>query len=31
MYHKKDYKSFDVLGRVFSGTVKKGMDVRIMG
>lgn len=31
MYHQKDYKTFDVLGRVISGTLKKGQKVRIMG
>jgi U5 small nuclear ribonucleoprotein component len=31
MYHSKDYKSFYVLGRVLSGTIKKNDKLRIMG
>lgn len=31
MYHAKDYKSFYVLGRILSGTIKKGDRLRIMG
>lgn len=31
MYHQADYKSFDVLGRIISGTIKKGDQVKIMG
>ena len=31
MYHKSDYKSFDVLGRVISGSLKKKDRVRILG
>ncbi len=31
MYHSKDYKSFNVLGRVLSGTIKKNDNLRIMG
>ncbi len=26
-----NYKSFDVLGRVLSGTIKKGDQIKIMG
>ena len=29
MYHKSDYKTFDVLGRVISGTLKKKDKLRI--
>lgn len=31
MYHKSDYKTFDVLGRVLSGTIKKNDELRILG
>ena len=31
MYHTKDYKTFYVLGRILSGTIKKGDRLRIMG
>lgn len=31
LYHKYDYNTFDVLGRVLSGTVKKGQIVKILG
>lgn len=31
MYHQKDYKTFDVLGRIISGTLKKGQKVRVLG
>lgn len=31
MYHQSDYKTFDVLGRVLSGTIKKGDSVKILG
>ena len=31
LYHTKDYKSFYVLGRVISGTIKKNEKLRIMG
>lgn len=31
MYHKSDYKAFDVLGRILSGTLKKGDEIRILG
>jgi U5 small nuclear ribonucleoprotein component len=31
MYHKSDYKTFDVLGKVLSGTIRKGMKVKILG
>lgn len=31
MYHQKDYKSFDVLGRIISGTIKQGQKVRVLG
>lgn len=31
MYHKSDYKTFDVLGRVLSGTLKKNDKLRILG
>ena len=31
MYHKSDYKNFDVLGRVLSGTLKKNDKLRILG
>ena len=30
-YHCSDYKNFDVLGRIISGTVKKGQMIKIMG
>ena len=31
MYHTKDYKTFHVLGRVLSGTIKKNDKLKIMG
>lgn len=31
MYHKNDYKTFDVWGRVISGTLKKRDKLRILG
>lgn len=31
MYNKQDCKSFDVFGRVISGTVRHGEELRIMG
>ena len=31
MYHTNDYKTFYVLGRILSGTIKKGDRLRIMG
>jgi len=31
MYHTKDYKTFYVLGRILSGTIKKNDRLRIMG
>lgn len=31
MYHEKDYKTFSVLGRILSGTLKEGQKVRILG
>ena len=31
MYHQSDYKTFDVLGRVLSGTIKKGESVKVLG
>jgi U5 small nuclear ribonucleoprotein component len=31
LYHSKDYKSFNVFGRIFSGTIRKGDQLRIMG
>lgn len=31
LYHNSDYKTFDALGRIISGTVKKGQLVKIMG
>ena len=31
MYHKQDYKTFDVLGRVISGTLKKKDKLKILG
>ena len=31
MYHTKDYKTFYVLGRILSGTIKKGDRLKIMG
>jgi 116 kDa U5 small nuclear ribonucleoprotein component len=31
MYHTKDYKTFYVLGRILSGTIKKNDKLRIMG
>ena len=31
MYHNKDYKNFGVLGKVVSGTIRKGDKLRIMG
>ena len=31
MYHKQDYKNFDVLGRIVSGTLKKKDRLRILG
>jgi U5 small nuclear ribonucleoprotein component len=31
MYHQKDYKNFDVLGRIISGKIKQGEKVRILG
>lgn len=31
MYHQSDYKTFDVLGRVISGTIKRGDSLKIMG
>jgi U5 small nuclear ribonucleoprotein component len=31
MYHQSDYKTFDVFGRVISGTIKRGESVKIMG
>jgi 116 kDa U5 small nuclear ribonucleoprotein component len=31
MYHTKDYKTFYVLGRIISGTIKKNDRLRIMG
>ena len=31
MYHKNDHKTFDVLGRVISGTLKKKDRLKIMG
>ena len=31
MYHKSDYKTFDVLGRVISGTLKKKDRLKILG
>ena len=31
LYHRNDYKSFVVLGRIISGTIYKGQSVRVMG
>ncbi|CAL1694332.1 unnamed protein product [Somion occarium] len=31
LYHTTDAQSFRAFGRVFSGTVKKGMEVRVLG
>lgn len=31
MYHQNDYKTFDVFGRVISGTIKRGDNIKIMG
>lgn len=31
MYHQSDYKTFDVLGRVISGTIKRGDNIKVMG
>jgi U5 small nuclear ribonucleoprotein component len=31
LYHNKDYKSFNVFGRIFSGIIRKGDKLRIMG
>jgi len=31
MYHQSDYKTFDVLGRVISGTIKRGDSLKILG
>jgi translation elongation factor EF-G len=31
LYHTKDYKAFNVFGRIFSGKIRKGDKLRIMG
>ncbi|KAI0050624.1 Calreticulin-domain-containing protein [Auriscalpium vulgare] len=31
LYHTTDAQSFRAFGRVFSGTVKKGMDIKVLG
>lgn len=31
MYHKPNCLQFDCLGKVFSGTIKKGMNVKVLG
>ena len=31
LYHKYDYLTFDAFARVFSGTIKKGDTVRVLG
>ena len=31
MYHQSYYKTFDVLGKVISGTIKRGDNLKIMG
>jgi len=31
MYHQSDYKTFDVLGRVLSGTIKRGDSIKVLG
>ena len=31
LYHTTDAQSFRAFGRVMSGTVKKGMDIKVLG
>lgn len=31
LYNKKDYKSFYAFGRIISGKIKKGEQLRVMG
>ena len=31
LYHTTDAQSFRAFGRVLSGTVKKGMDIKVLG
>jgi len=31
MYHKANCLQFDCFGKVFSGTIKKGMNVKVLG
>jgi U5 small nuclear ribonucleoprotein component len=31
MYHNMDYKSFGTFGKIISGTIRKGDNLRILG